>query len=185
MGRTVGPKRAQASPRDSSAHRLPGPPHPVRHKDGGRFDACLRSRPGQVERILEERTGLQRVEVNLDGHPGARVRADPAHRSRRHGRLGGRQHHCGRPRARDRGLARRALEPGARHLVGAGPGTHHEGPIHELADRRREQRGVLDRPRRRHVDRRDAGGGGRAAQPGARRSRPRSRAAGPICASPT
>ena len=122
----------------------------------------------------EGRAGLQEGARGLQrssrwGSTGeACVRADAAHRAgrRRRGRLGGRQHDGSRSRTGHGRLARRALEPGARSVVGGRPGAHHEGALHEPAGRRREQRGALDRPRRRHVDRRDAGGRSRAAQPG-------------------
>ena len=135
---------------------------------GGRFTTMPAFKTGKVETILEERAGLQRVEVNLDGNARAGVRADAADRA-------------GRARATRVVVNTTAVDLGlgtggwhvvhwnlARDsLLGAGAGAHHEGALHEPADRRRQQRGALDRSRRRHVDRRHAGRRGRAAQPGA------------------
>ena len=102
-----------------------------------------------VVTLLEERAGLQRVEVDLGSGAGARVRADAADRPRRRRRRGRREHDRGRARARHRRLARRALEPRPARLVGARPRPHHQGALHEPAGRRREHRGALARARRR------------------------------------
>ena len=125
-------------------------------------------RTGTVVTLLEERPGLQRVEVDLGDGPErayvltqltGRVDAGDARR---------REHHRGRARARHRRLARRALEPRARRVERAGARPHHQGPLHEPPGRRRQHRGAPRGAGRGRVDRRHAGRRGRAAQPGAR-----------------
>ena len=84
--------------------------------------AVVSNRSGRA--LLEERPGLQRVEVDLGNGAGARVRADAAHRTRRRRRRGRREHDRGGARARHRRLARRALEPRAA-TSGRSPGPGH------------------------------------------------------------
>ena len=136
-------------------------------------------RTGKVVRLLEERAGLQRVEVDLGDGPErayalTQLTGPVGARRPRRG-----EHHRGRARARHRRLARRALEPRARRVERDGARPHHQGPVHEPPGRRRQHRGAPRGAGRGRVDRRHAGGRRRAAQPAARRSRPRSRTAAP------
>ena len=122
-------------------------------------------------RLLEERPGLQRVEVDLgDGAERAYVLTQLTGRVDV-GDAGRREHDRGRARARHRRLARRALEPRRRDVVGAGPRPHHQGALHEPAGRRRQHRGALARARRHRLDRRAC----RSSPPRCTASSPRSR----------
>ena len=103
-------------------------------------------RTGVVAALRDERAGLQKVDVEVDGDAGTGVRAHPAHRSGRARRPRRAQHDRRRPRPRDRRLALRALEPRARRMGRARARPHHEAALHEPAGRRRLDRGA---PRRR------------------------------------
>ena len=80
-------------------------------------------RTGEVVELLEERPGLQRVEVDLGDGPERAYVLTQLTGPVALGDRGRREHHRGRARARHRRLARRALEPRARRVAAsAGPG---------------------------------------------------------------
>ena len=125
-------------------------------------------RTGKVVRLLEERPGLQRVEVDLGDGPERAYTLLQLTGSGGGGGPGGREHHGRRARPGHGRLARRALEPRPRRVARAWPGPHHQRPVHEPPSRRRQHRGTPRVARRSGVDRRHAGDRGGAPQPGPR-----------------